>query len=213
MGMDAAAVVQATKEHLPAMSALLGRSFETDPIARYLVGETGSGAHARGAGDKIAWLFGRSAQYAMRSGCAYTTPDVRGVAAWLGPMHPRMPFMQAVSLGLAAAPLKLGPTALMRLLRFRRLKGRLRRRAVRGPHWYLMLIAVDPPAQGRGLGAALLQPQLEDADGQRLPCYLETGVESNLGFFQKHGFAVSGHDTLPFGPKVWGMLRQPRSGK
>ena len=52
--------------------------------------------------------------------------------------------------------------------------------------------------QGRGVGSALLEPALARADGEGMPCYLETQKEENLSFYARHGFAV--RDTaLPVG--------------
>jgi ribosomal protein S18 acetylase RimI-like enzyme len=51
------------------------------------------------------------------------------------------------------------------------------------PHWYLWGIAVDPDQQGKGIGRALLQPGLEKADADQLPCYLETHDKSNIHYY------------------------------
>ena len=60
------------------------------------------------------------------------------------------------------------------------------------------------------VGGALLQPGLEKADRERVPCYLETAKEINVRFYEKHGFQVVKKVDLPRGgPPVWTMLREP----
>ena len=50
------------------------------------------------------------------------------------------------------------------------------------PHWYLAVLGTDPPAQGQGLGSAVLAPVLEQCDARRrrrLPRVLE-GAQHRL---------------------------------
>lgn len=78
------------------------------------------------------------------------------------------------------------------------------------PHWYLPLIGVDPPLQGRGYGSALLSRVLPVCDEQRLPAYLESSNERNIPLYERHGFRIV--EKLQFGnsPPLWPMLREPR---
>jgi ribosomal protein S18 acetylase RimI-like enzyme len=77
-------------------------------------------------------------------------------------------------------------------------------------HRYLMVLGVEPKRQGQGVGGALLQPGLELADRERVPCYLETAKEINVRFYEKHGFEVRRKIDLPRGgPPMWTMLREP----
>ena len=74
-------------------------------------------------------------------------------------------------------------------------------------HYYLGVIATHPDFHGRGLGSAVLQPTLTEADAAALPAYLETGTEANIGFYTRHGFVVDKEVDLPDGPRVWWMRR------
>jgi ribosomal protein S18 acetylase RimI-like enzyme len=86
----------------------------------------------------------------------------------------------------------------------------LHRSAVPPRHLYLATLGVDPPHQGRGVGAALLRSGLARADVQGLPCYLETMLERNLDFYRRFGFEVAGEAVVPAGgPRFWGMARSP----
>jgi hypothetical protein len=47
------------------------------------------------------------------------------------------------------------------------------------------------------------------ADAAGVPCYLETGTDSNIAFYQKRGFEVIGQAEL-YEHKLTGMVRRPR---
>ena len=56
--------------------------------------------------------------------------------------------------------------------------------------WYLSIVAVDPQAQSRGLGARLLAPTLAEADAAAAACYLETFNPRSLHFYERLGFVT-----------------------
>ncbi len=78
------------------------------------------------------------------------------------------------------------------------------------PHWYLPLIGVEPIAQGRGVGGALLREATERADRDGLPAYLESSNPRNISLYERHGFVVMGEIRIGRGPVVTPMLRRPR---
>ena len=83
------------------------------------------------------------------------------------------------------------------------------RRHPKEPHYYLAILGVDPPAQGDGLGSALLQPMLRRCDSEGVGAYLETATERNVRFYSRHGFRVTDEVKLPDGPTMWLMWRDP----
>lgn len=49
------------------------------------------------------------------------------------------------------------------------------------------------------------------ADAELAPCYLETDVQRNVGFYRRFGFDATGElDLVPDGPRHWAMWRPPR---
>ena len=80
-----------------------------------------------------------------------------------------------------------------------------------GELWFLPMIGVDPVAQGRGLGSALLRHGLAACDRDGLPAYLETSNPRNLALYERHGFRVGKVIQAGSSPPVWAMLREPRS--
>jgi GNAT superfamily N-acetyltransferase len=77
------------------------------------------------------------------------------------------------------------------------------------PHWYLSLLGVDPPHQGRGAGRALLRSFLRRVDAEAAPGYLETDRAENLPLYEREGFEVAGELSV-LGARVWRMWRTPR---
>jgi ribosomal protein S18 acetylase RimI-like enzyme len=75
-------------------------------------------------------------------------------------------------------------------------------------HYDLALLGVEPELQGRGFGAALIQPVLSRCDRSGTPAYLESSKERNIAFYERHGFRVL--EQLPLskaGPSIWPMWR------
>ena len=86
----------------------------------------------------------------------------------------------------------------------------LRTRALPGPHWYLMVLGVEPAHQGQGIGRRLIAPVLRQADAAGLPCYLETELPRDVEFYTRHGFAVAEEGHVPgVGLHYWTMSRPP----
>ena len=78
------------------------------------------------------------------------------------------------------------------------------------PHLLLQLLAVVPEAQGRGIGSALMRPVFERADRDGVPAYLEATSERNRALYERHGFVFRGPITVPGGPTLHAMWRDPR---
>ena len=78
------------------------------------------------------------------------------------------------------------------------------------PHWYLVLLGVDPKYQGRGHGGDLLRPALDRCDRSNTPAYLETQKPENLPFYERFGFTVRDELRVANSPTVWTMWREPR---
>jgi ribosomal protein S18 acetylase RimI-like enzyme len=79
------------------------------------------------------------------------------------------------------------------------------------PHWYLSGIGTDPPVQGTGVGGALMRSRLARCDAARQAAYLESSKESNVPFYERHGFRVTRELTVPGGgPTFWLMWREPQ---
>lgn len=74
-------------------------------------------------------------------------------------------------------------------------------------HLYLFGLGVDPDRQSTGVGRALVEHRL----GTETPtlAYLESSNIRNVPFYERLGFEVIGEVTLPDGPVIRGMRREP----
>lgn len=80
-------------------------------------------------------------------------------------------------------------------------------------HWLLDQLAVEPAAQGRGIGGAMLRFAISRAEADDLPLYVETGTAANVAWYERFGFRVVIEGDAPGGgPHVWFMRRDPAAG-
>jgi GNAT superfamily N-acetyltransferase len=187
---------EATTADIGALSRALARAFEDDPVMSWLY----PGLHRMER-----FMGGYELKLHLPHGSVYTTDDIAGGAIWAPPGKWRTSGLDV----LRVAP------GLLRITgsRLRRALGTMR--AVESkhpaePHWYLAVLGTEPTHQGKGVGGALMAPMLERCDREGMPAYLESSKESNIPFYKRFGFAVTGEIQLPKGPKVWPMWRDPQ---
>jgi GNAT superfamily N-acetyltransferase len=188
----------------------LNRAFMTDdPVWTFLF----PGEFART--EMLDWMFNVVVRYSLQHGQVYTTPDISGAACWLPPGKAELKYFSL--LRLAGMPpmsaLYLGADGMRNALDAMMHTEKLHKKLMRGKHWYLWLLGVEPEQQGQGIGSLLLEPVLSRADQEGCPCYLETQTEENVAFYRNHGFEVVHEGELPNqGPMIWNMVRQPGAG-
>lgn len=187
------------------IAAVLGRAFDDDPVWRWLLPDDASRVR------RMTALFGvMLRQVHLRHGATEATGRGGGTEAaalWDPPGHWHIPLRRQAAQG---APL-------VRILGTRtpatlRALGAIEKHHPKEPHWYLAVLGTDPPAQGNGLGAALLRSRLDRCDAEGLPSYLESSKEQNVPYYERFGFRVTRELTLPGKgcPPVWLMWREPR---
>ena len=203
----AGGVVRLTEAQTSRAGEVLARSFFDDPMFAYIQPDRAERARTFPA------FFAAAATYGLRAGEVYTTSGtVDGAALWIPPAPAAPQEDTRGSSGSTSPPSPLGDDAGERLRAVMTHFGELHRRAVPSPHWYLLILGVDPPRQGQGVGGQLLAPVLARADRDRLPCYLETMNPHNLPFYRRHGFGVVEDADFPGGGfHYWTMLRRPRT--
>jgi ribosomal protein S18 acetylase RimI-like enzyme len=182
--------------------AVLGRAFTTDPVFRWILGETPR------LEQRLTLAFTAFALGASRKPEAevHVAHERKAASIWLPPGQWRAPMAEVVrqaprllrayggrsarALGLLSVVEKHHPTE---------------------PHWYLEAIGTVPEARGQGIGPTVLTPVLERCDDQRLPAYLESSNPQNIPFYERHGFMKMPLFDLPAGcPVITPMWRDPR---
>jgi ribosomal protein S18 acetylase RimI-like enzyme len=193
-----------TDSQIAESGAVLARAFHDDPLTNYWIPEDEKRRTA------LPWFMTTATKYGHKHGEVETTVGtVEGNAVWLPPGKTHVPPLQMMLAGMYMAPFKLGWSNFQRFMKSLDLFEKLHKDAVPEDHWYLMVIGVDPPRQGQGIGSALMQPALAKADAAHVPCYLETQKEINVKLYRKHGFEVVVEDDTPDGGLHYWTMKRP----
>jgi len=186
----------ATPDEVPQAVAVIVAAFIQDPPARF----AWPSPH-----DYLSTMPLATRAFAGSSfthGTAYVSADVRGVALWLPPgVEPNGEPLEKMFRETADRE------HLDDLLATFEEMGKSHPREA---HWYLPQIGVDPNAQCRGIGAALMDHALARCDEERALAYLEASKPQNIPFYERYGFEVISEIQIGSAPPVTPMLRKPR---
>jgi len=199
-------IVQLTKEQIGQAGEMLTRAFFDDPKLTHLIPEIAAKK------ELSRYLFEFELQYGMNYGDVYTTsPAVEGVAVWLPSAKSEVTFWRAFRSGGMVLQKHLGKQIMDRLMSFSTEIDVLHKKHVPFPHYYLFFIGVDPVYQKKRVASRLITPMLSWLDIQKLPCYLNTQNEKNIGLYEHYGFEVMEQLVLPDSDIVYtAMQRNPR---
>jgi ribosomal protein S18 acetylase RimI-like enzyme len=193
-------VRKVTAADVPAVAEALTRSFFDDPVMTYII-------PARNQARRLRRFFEIELRHmALPLDETYTTAGpIMGAAVWSPPGRWRPP---------ASVLIRSGPAFLRaiggRLRAAVNLMGVVERKHPKEPHYYLSTLGTEPDAQRKGVGSALLRPVLDRCDEEGLPAYLESSKEVNVPYYRRHGFEVTEEVTVPGGPTLWLMWREPQ---
>ena len=200
---------------VPAVAAMLARSFEVDAGYRFLFPDPPT----REAG--LADFFGRNLRIHLPHRCTRVARDASGPVATVtvrppGGVHVSMATM--LRHGLLPLALARGLSTVRRLLWLKETYDALEGELGGGrPYWHVHMMAVREDRQGSGLGSRVLGAALAECDARdaSLPVVLTTHLEKNVVFYQRAGFDVTSERTMhppsstPY--TVWSMRREPRA--
>lgn len=185
-------------------ASVMAAAFADAPRFRFLVPDDAQRQ------TKLRWFWGASIRACIHSGgvvhVAQEGPEspILGAAIWDSPGSGAHSLPALLRSGLWAAPARLGIPAWLRRRELSSVLAALQRPR---PCWYLNAIGIDPSAQRTGLGSALIERMLAQADDDALPAFLDTSAPDNLGYYERFGFRVTVESTLPNGIPLWGMTR------
>jgi GNAT superfamily N-acetyltransferase len=190
---------RATPAEVPPLAGVLARAFAADPM----VVEPMAGGDDLPA--RIEAMFRLVDTEFAREGWVWTDGGGRGVMVlWPPDAAPREAELTA-AMGPRLAPLLADGG-----IRYQAMWSWIEEHVPREPHWMLDQLAVDPAAQGQGLGRAFLELAIASAEVDGAPVLLETGNERNLALYARFGFRVFAHGDAPLGgPRIWFLRRDP----
>jgi hypothetical protein len=156
----------------------------------------------------LPWFFRTIALRARQTfGGIYTTQAADGAAIWINPGC-GLSLEQMMRTGLRTVPFELERATVKRCMTLTAHVEAAHKWLVRGPHWHLAALGVEPSTRAGTIRKALIEPGLSCADSTGLPCYLETFDEINLPFYEEYGFRVEGAGRIQrHGPNFWAMVR------
>jgi len=141
--------------------------------------------------------------------CVHLAVRTRGVAVWLLPQAPDVQSRAAHNkrVFLETTLDAEGCANYYRMVNFMSAQAAS---VVDDDAWYLSIVAVDPTAQGQGLGRKLLEPTIAEADRVSATCYLETFSPRNFAFYERLGFTTAARFAEPTtGEDYAVMVRYP----
>jgi len=182
-----------------AVATTVAAAFLEDPVTRWLVPDD------RRRRQLVQPLFELHVAPYIRLGETYLTADGDGAAVWAPPGAELFSPQEAEAFGVALEEL-VGPE----VARFHQLAETFEQHHPAEPLYYCQFLATVPARQGRGIGSAFLRDMLERADHEQAPAYHEATTPRNRVLYERHGYVTQGVFTLPDGPPLWRMWRDPR---
>lgn len=182
MHMSTIEVVHLNDSQIEDAASVLANAFQGDPLAKYMFPNPVERA------KKMPLHFMPILRYGLLFGEVLTTDSLDGVAVWLPPGQWEVTPERAMQVGFDQLPALMGNEAVARFSQAIEYISTFHVRDAPDDHWYLMAVGIDSTKQGRGIGRALVEPILKQANEAGLPCYLETGEPTNAMFYTKLGF-------------------------
>jgi ribosomal protein S18 acetylase RimI-like enzyme len=182
---------------------VLARAFDTDPVMNFLVRQDAKRSQAlrrmmRMAVTEFTYPYG---------GETYVGTNFEGAALWNPPG--RIPH--GLMFTLRTMPAMVSIAGLSRLPRVGSAFQVLEKKHPKTPHYYLMVVGVDPSMQGKGVGTTLIRHLLDRVDQEHAPAYLESSNIRNNPLYERLGFKIREEVKLTGdGPSLWLMWRDPQ---
>lgn len=186
-------IIRLTKKHVKPAGEVAGRALCDDPVSVYIEPDD----------ERRRRLIKHVYQMLMCLGVKYgevyaISPDLEGVSIWnyYKTFHKEKVWGMLIC-AIKGKIYKLGMQVAKKFDPIEDYNDQVHKELVPGEHWYLHILGVDPPNQGKGLGSTLVGYKLEQIDQQGLPAYVETSTERNVKFYEKLGFRVLKEGIIP----------------
>ena len=190
-------VISAGEDRREAVARTITLGFASDPVTRWVWPDPATYFEIE---PQFVDAFGGNG---FAHGTVYETQCQRAAAMWLPPEVEA----DDERMGLLAAQ-SIAPERMEEVGTFMAQMGEFHPKE---PCWYLPLIAADPAATGKGLGAALMKHALAKVDETGMPAYLESSNPRNISLYERHGFEVMGEIQLGSSPVMTPMYRPART--
>jgi ribosomal protein S18 acetylase RimI-like enzyme len=194
-----AGIRTASIHDLARVALALSRAFDDDPVFAWSLPDPDRRR------EVLPGFFTLFASAFQRHGHVHRTGDGTGAALWVPPGVAPVADDEADAFGAALEEV-VGPDAKRTFI----ISELLDENHPHDPVWYLNFVGVEPAGQGRGVGSALLEHVLAQADRNAEPAYLDATSMRNRHLYERHGFVTTRELRLPDGPPIWPMWREPQ---
>jgi ribosomal protein S18 acetylase RimI-like enzyme len=199
---------QLTPDYVKEVCKVLGDAFQDDPIMVFIYPDE------QERKEKAQYGFYMLYKYGIKNGFAYATSEnLEGITMWLPPGNIYLSMWTMMKNGMFYTMRKVGlkMKAMKKTMAIFNYEEERHKELVPYDHWYLQNIAVKPEEQGKGYGGLLLRTMIEEVKSDGLPIYLETNTEKATSIYQRYGFEILEHGTIPETDiPLWCMLRKPK---
>ena len=197
-------LIKLSKKHIKSASMVLSRAFQNDPALRWQIPD----ANKRLA--KLHNFWELTLRIGIKYGEAYgTSEDLEGIAIWRAPKKVNVSYWKYIRNGAIKLPLNFGVESTKRIIFSQAVKDSIRDIYMKIPFWYLEVIGVDPPYQGKGFANMLLKPMLRRIDKEHFPIWLDTVLKRNVSFYEHFDFIILEEIIIPNTNIVnWFMIRE-----
>ncbi|MBS1681603.1 MAG: hypothetical protein OJF59_001846 [Cytophagales bacterium] len=159
---------------------ILVKSFDDNKSVNYVVKQD------RNREARIRGLMDYSYNICNTFGDVWISDDAQACALVLHPDKKRSTFTSI----LWDAKLALNVIGLNRVARVLGRESKIKSFHPKKRFSYLWFIGVSPQFQNAGKGSQLLNEIIKDSSAEGRPIYLETSVDRNIQWYQKHGFEI-----------------------
>jgi GNAT superfamily N-acetyltransferase len=192
---------RATRERIPALTDVLGRTFATDPLLVWPM--TPGSSH-----EEVCRFFALYDGEVVDDGWLWEAGEAAGVALWVPPDGCDRSVEVDDRVMRVAMRHELSEDEGARYEAM--WDWMISEHMPEEPHWFLDHVGVEPDQQGRGIGGALVRLGLEWSRRDGVPAFLETSKPDNVPLYEHLGFRVeTAADAPQGGPHVWFMRFDP----
>jgi len=199
-------ILRMEKKHIKPVSLMLSRAFKDD--LKYVF----PNLEERRAKEPYVAEFYIRCSYAYSKGFI-TSPQVEGCVLWSysDKRLTKRTLWRTLTSGAIWLAIKIGHKALKKIDTDDVYREKKHSELAPFEHWYLDILAVDPPHQGKGYASKLVKEMFSKMDTDGLPYYLETSGEKNVSMYQHFDFKILDEFVVPdCQEKIIAMLREPK---
>jgi len=195
---------QLAKKDVKEAAVVVAKAFSDYPAYNYLISQ------GKKRLERLSVLFEFLIRFGLRYGKVYSnSPNLEGISIWLYTENEKDSILRYLRCGIVKGTRKIGIRDVMKSIKVSdHLDKKTELYASSEPNWHLQIIAVLPELQRKGYGSELMNEVFNDPEFTG-PYYLDTQLEENLPFYQRHGFEIVGKDKIPNTDiSSWYMLRK-----